>query len=290
MNLELERVANATDRDALREIRGSVDRLATLVRGLRQAQASTQTNFERETEGAGRRTEELFSRNKSDAALIFQLDPAHLSNEKIVAHDSADPRSGFYDTLRAEVLMTATSNDWRVVGVTSPTPSCGKTLTAVNMALSMARTPDTEVLLVDMDLRRPKIANYLGITPPNGGVLDLVERRASLESSVVSVNVNQRSIFFLPTAERQDLAGLPDSDTLGALLDKIREHYPQPLIILNLPPMLRSDDVSSLLPHVDCVVLVAAVGGSKIVEIEECIRRLRSSNLACVVANAVGAL
>ena len=63
---------------------------------------------------------------------------------------------------------------WKVLGITSPTPGCGKTLTAINLAFSIARQPDQSVLLVDLDFQKPQVANSLGLVPAHDGVLGLL--------------------------------------------------------------------------------------------------------------------
>ena len=60
-------------------------------------------------------------------------------------------------------------------------------------------------------------------------------------------------------------------------------------MILDLPPMLVGDDVIALLPRIDCVMLVTAVGISSVAEIEECNKYLRSANLVRMVVNKVPA-
>src|SRR5580698_1708369 len=67
------------------------------------------------------------------------LDPKHLLRRRIVSQNGADQRSRPYDMLRIQVLVSMAHKGWKVVGVTSPTPGCGKTLTAINLALSIAR-------------------------------------------------------------------------------------------------------------------------------------------------------
>jgi protein-tyrosine kinase len=57
------------------------------------------------------------------------------------------------------------------------------------------------------------------------------------------------------------------------------------IIILDLPPMLLSDDFIALAPQLDCVLLVIAIGLSKISEVEECARHLQTSQLLRVVVN-----
>jgi protein-tyrosine kinase len=57
------------------------------------------------------------------------------------------------------------------------------------------------------------------------------------------------------------------------------------VIILDLPPILSSDDVTAVLPQMDCVLLVAAVGTSTVTDIDECNRHLQSSEVVRVVVN-----
>src|SRR5262245_12915814 len=102
------------------------------------------------------------------------LDPRHLESRRIVAHDVRDPRAKSFDILRTQVLRTMDTSHWQMLAVTSPTPGCGKTVTAVNLALSIARQSDRAVLLVDLDLQKPQVAACLGLTCSTG-VLSVVE-------------------------------------------------------------------------------------------------------------------
>src|SRR5215203_1301488 len=101
-----------------------------------------------------------------------------LEEMRVIAHDPADPRSIAFDLLRTQVLQAMEVNGWRIVAITSPTAGCGKTFTAMNLAMSVARQPGSSVLLVDMDLRKPQIAQRLGIQPTTG-LRALLEDRSS---------------------------------------------------------------------------------------------------------------
>ena len=70
--------------------------------------------------------------------------------------------------LRTQVLQAMDQKNWQFLAITSPTAGCGKTVTAINLALSIARQPERSALLVDMDLQRPAVANYLGIKCRHG--------------------------------------------------------------------------------------------------------------------------
>jgi protein-tyrosine kinase len=213
------------------------------------------------------------------------LNPGYLLSKRIVCYNGADQRSRPYDMLRTQVLQTMGVKGWKILGVTSPTPGCGKTLTALNLAFSIARQPDQSVVLVDMDLQRPQIANCLGLTPAAGGLLDLLKERATLRSTIVPVCAGNQRIVVLPTVATRESSELMSSRATRNLLQDLKRNFQSHIIILDLPPILASDDVIALLPQIDCVLLVAAVGHSKAAEVEECSRHLQSSQVVRVVVN-----
>ena len=88
------------------------------------------------------------------------LNIAHLERSRIVAHGASAQHGHYYDMLRTQVLQEMDKKSWQFLAVTSPTAACGKTVTACNLAISIARLPERSVLLVDLDLRKPMVANY----------------------------------------------------------------------------------------------------------------------------------
>jgi Mrp family chromosome partitioning ATPase len=85
-----------------------------------------------------------------------RLNSAHLEGSRIVAHGASSEHGRYYDMLRTQVLQEMDKKSWQFLAVTSPTAACGKTVTACNLALSIARLPGRLVLLVDLDLRKPR--------------------------------------------------------------------------------------------------------------------------------------
>jgi protein-tyrosine kinase len=214
-----------------------------------------------------------------------ELNVAYLQSRRIVAYNGADQRSRPYDMLRTQVLQSMNVDGWKILGVTSPTPGCGKTLTAVNLAFSIARQPDQSVMLIDMDLQKPQIANCIGLTPADGGTLGLLQERATLRSVIKPVRAGNQRIVVLPTAATRESSELMGSRMMRNLLQGMRKNYQSHIVVLDLPPILSSDDVIAILPQIDCVLLVAAVGLSKTSEVEECNRHLQSSHLVRLVVN-----
>jgi len=213
------------------------------------------------------------------------LDPGYLLSQRVVSHDVANPHSRAYDMLRIHVLRTMETKSWRVLGITSASPQCGKTVTAVNLALSIVRRPNHSVFLIDADMQRPRVSDCIGVIPAGEGLSDVLQGRASLQNQVFRVRAGEQRITCLPTAATQNSSELLGCQAMQRLLQDVKRSYPAHYILLDLPPVLTGSDVISVLPQLDCVLLVAAVGQSKPQEVEECISHLGSSNLIRVVVN-----
>lgn len=215
------------------------------------------------------------------------LNVDYLESKRIIAHDDTDPRSKPFDMLRTQVLQPMDQKGWKILGITSPTPGCGKTVTAINLAFSIARQPDRSVLLVDLDLQKPQVANSIGVKRESG-VVSVLEGRTSLSSAIIQARVGNHRVMVLPVENSTSgSSALVASRAMSTLLQEIRRDYRSPTVILDLPPMLSSDDVIAVLPQLDCVLLVAAVGTSTVSQIEECNNHLHSAEVIRFVLNKV---
>ena len=212
-----------------------------------------------------------------------ELDSAYLQSQRILAFDGEDVHSRSFDLLRTEVLRSMDLEGWKSVAVTSPTPSCGKSLTAINLALSMARQPERQVFLADLDLRKPRVAESLGLQCREG-VLGVLEGRIEMGSATIRARVGASNLEILPTSPTANSSDLVSSNEMKKLLQEITGDGSR-IVILDLPPLLTGHDALSILPEVDCVLLVAAVGISKISEIEECKKYLQGTSLVRFVLN-----
>jgi len=213
----------------------------------------------------------------------IEISSAKLQSRRIVAHDGADQRARPYDMLRTQVLQSMAQNGWKILGVTSPTPGCGKTLTAINLAFSVARQQNQSVMLADLDLRKPQLADRLGLIPAGGGVLGLLNEHIELANTVMPIRAGNQRITVLSTAKTKESSELLCSAAMRTLLQDLRKEFQT--VILDLPPVLSSDDVIAVLPYIDCILLVAAVGLSETAEVEQAIRHLQSSQIVRVVLN-----
>lgn len=219
--------------------------------------------------------------------LTQELNALHLEAHRIIAHDPTDARSTSYDMLRTQVLRSMDLNGRKVLAITSPTPACGKTLTAINLALSIARQPERSVLLVDMDIQKGQVAKSLGLKFTDG-LLSVLDGRVNLPSAIMRARAGKNDLMVLPTEIAS--SGSSDwmtSDAMNRLFQQIKRDSQSQIVIVDLPPILYGDDVIAILPQIDCVLLVAAVGTSTIAEIQECNKYLQTSEVVRLVLNKV---
>ncbi|MFT3731290.1 MAG: CpsD/CapB family tyrosine-protein kinase [Hyphomicrobium sp.] len=244
-----------------------------------------------ELAGTGPREANTFFEQAPQSPPLLQFDEVQLNERtleaaRIIAQNSADPRATAYDMLRTQILQSLDAENRRLLVVTSPTMGCGKTVTSLNLALSIARQKQRPVFLVDMDFRKPQLAKRLGIDFAVG-LSDVLSGRASLDEAILKLRVGPYETLFLPTRAADGSSELISSRPMKAFIQSLRTIFQSHLVILDMPPMLVSDDVIGILPHTDSVLLITAAGASTIPEVEECMRHLHSSNLVRIVVNKV---
>lgn len=214
---------------------------------------------------------------------VIKLDSAHLEKNRIVAQSKSDMNSYSFDSLRTQILQKMEENNWRTIAVVSPTPQSGKTLVSINLAISIAHQPQKTAILVDFDLRRPKVASYLGIHTEKS-MNDYLQDKAPLKDVMVNPGIDR--LVIVPTMKPV----LKSAETLSSkkvtdLITELRDRYDSRIVIFDCPPVLNSDDAMVLLPQVDCILLVIANGMSTQSEIEETLHHLPKDNLLGVVLN-----
>lgn len=213
------------------------------------------------------------------------LDAKHLEENRIVAFGGAESCGRSYDMMRTQILQEMDKKNWQFLAVTSATPGCGKSVTACNLALSIARLPERQALLVDLDLHKPAVRKYLGL-PKGESLIDVLYGNATLASAVVKANFGPHSLSVLQGAPVSTGASeWMASQTMADLLLAIKRDFRSSVVIFDLPPILVSDDVISILPRMDAVVLVAGVGSTTTADLKECQKHLQRTPVARVVVN-----
>jgi protein-tyrosine kinase len=190
-----------------------------------------------------------------------------------------------YRMLRTRLLHRARIAKWTTIAVTSAGPNDGKTLTTLNLALSMAREKSREIVLLDMDMRNPSVCRTLGVEPPH-------ELRHYLEQGT-----NGNEMFLSVYSENLMVAGsitstehaseLLASAKFDELIQWIKQGAVDPIILIDLPPVLLTDDALVVAPKVDALLVVASDGLTAQSDLGKALDMLKEFPIAGVVLNRV---
>lgn len=214
---------------------------------------------------------------------VTQLNLAHLEKNRIVTVSKSGASSWVFDKLRTQVLQKMQENNWKTLAVLSPTPASGKTFVSINLAISIASQPQKTVMLVDFDLRKPKVAQYLGLDEGKS-LNDYFENNAELHEILVNPNIPR--LVILPTAKPvAHPAETLSSARVTHLMQDIAQRYESRIVIYDLPPIINADDSLIMMKKVDCVLLVVGNGMVKESEIDEAMHYIPSDKLIGVVLN-----
>jgi len=206
-----------------------------------------------------------------------------LDKFRLVAGASGNMTADRYRMLRGQVLRRLSQSGARTLGIVGANIGAGKSLTAANLAISMALDPNHTVLLVDFDLRRPIQHRFFDLD--DGPTLaDFFEGGADLADCMVSPGIGH--LVVLP-------AGRPVPNSSEVLASKktadlIREmgsRYPDRIVIFDLPPLLIGDDALVVLENIQSALLVVREGRSQAGEIQACLSMLESHRLLGTVLN-----
>jgi len=196
-----------------------------------------------------------FALGTIESVARLPVDWAALSERRIVPTDGNHPAGHAYRMLRTQVLQRARAHGLNTLGVVSAVNGEGKTLTAINLALNMAAEPNQAVLLLDLDLRRPAVARTLGLGCQRG--LESWFGGDEPTRNVCYGIEGVERLHVLPTlapvsGSSEVLAGL----ATRKLFNELKGRDPGRLLIIDLPPVLLSDDALMVAPLLDAVVLV----------------------------------
>jgi capsular exopolysaccharide synthesis family protein len=163
-----------------------------------------------------------------------------------------------YRGLRHNIERMRRDAGVQMLAITSPGPGDGKSVTTLNLAGALAQSPDTRVLVVDADLHRPSVAEYLGLDQPTApGLVDLIlNQDLSFGQVVRRLDALNLSVL-LPGVCRAGAYELLNSPRLPARLKEARSGFDY--VVIDTPPLLPLPDCRLIGQWVDgFIVLVTA--------------------------------
>jgi capsular exopolysaccharide synthesis family protein len=182
--------------------------------------------------------------------------------------------------IRTNLLFMSPEKPFRTVVVSSAGPAEGKSTVVINLGMVMAQT-GSRVLLMDTDMRRPRLHKAFGV-PDDVGVSSLIVGEGSLERAIKSTDVP--NLFVLPCGPLPpNPAELLHTRAFSELLGKLRERFD--CVLLDSPPLGPVSDALVLSKQTDGILLVLKAGATHREQAKRAIRSLRD-----VKARVIGAL
>lgn len=204
------------------------------------------------------------------------LYPGWLRQNRVITGDTRDDYAKAYKVLRTQVSQRMRSQGWRTLAVTSPGPREGKTVTAINLAISLALESTHTVLLVDADLHQPSVHTYLGFDV-EFGLRDYLQEAVPIEDILVHPEI--RRLVVLPGgAPLTNSSEMLSSPMMLRLVQELKRRYPSRLVIFDLPPVLMTDDVLAFAPYLDASLLVIEEGKTQREEAARAAELLQAAN------------
>lgn len=215
-----------------------------------------------------------------------RVDPETLIDRKVFSILEKDEVADQYKLLRTMVLNRTRPVGHNTIEITSFKDGEGKSLTCVNLAISLAKESRQNVLLVDMDLRRPNIHNILGIDP-KPGMKDYFLNNVPLKDILIHPGIERLTI--LPAGGRMDNSTeIIGSYRMENLIGQLKNRYQDRYIIFDAPALNTCSDPLILSSHVDAILLVARANHTTTEDITSVITLLKDKNVLGTVLNDSG--
>lgn len=206
------------------------------------------------------KTAEQVARSLGDKPVLGVIPYDSVARSHPVLSDSqlASPRMEAFRKLRLNLQFVEIDRPRKVLLFTSALPNDGKSTTICNLAIALGPA-GKRVIIVECDLRRPKVGGYLGL--PNGaGLTDVLLGRAALQDVVQRWGDDELDVLtsgMLPP-NPSDLLG---SRRMAELIEQLRASYD--LVLIDMPPLLPFSDTAATAPYCDGAIVIARYGRTK---------------------------
>jgi capsular exopolysaccharide synthesis family protein len=203
-----------------------------------------------------------------------------VTDEQLAASSHA---AAAFRLMRGRVLHRMRAGKWSCVGITSAGAGEGKTMTTINLAISIAREKQRMVYVLDLDMRRPSVLERVGCRPPNQ-LSEYFAGAREPEQVLYETSVENLVIAGV-TSPVQGPSELLASRKLEALLKYIRRRSPGALIIIDLPPVASTDEALVVAPRTDAMFLVVSEGLTRRESLAKAVDLLSDFTVAGVILN-----
>lgn len=209
-----------------------------------------------------------------------------LRAHRIVAPFLGEYEADVFRRLRTLVLQRLAERNAKTLGICSAGEGEGKSLTALNLAISLSFDVRHTVLLVELDFRCPKLHECFQ-APLTKGLADVLNGEATIPECLLNLGyVGYDRLTLLPA--RSPLRASSEiiaSPAMAEIARELRNRYPNRLIIYDLPPLLLSDDCLAFMEHLDAFLMVVGAGKATSEDVDRALSLADPSKMIGTVLN-----
>ncbi|MDP3940235.1 MAG: CpsD/CapB family tyrosine-protein kinase [Deltaproteobacteria bacterium] len=201
---------------------------------------------------------------------------------RIIQFDPYSPAAEQYRAIRTRIELLNEKGECRTLAVMSALPDEGKTMTAINLSLVMAMSVNRRVLLVDCDLRTPRVHSTLEI-PVDAGLSEVLRGEVSLEKALYEMP--KENLTVLPAgAPPTNPAELLATQQMRDTLQQVRERFDH--VIVDTPPALHVADAEIVGNLVDGIIFVVKAGSTPREQVTRALETFERERLVGMVLNS----
>jgi protein-tyrosine kinase len=220
---------------------------------------------------------------KLEHAQTLELSPERLRESRIIAGFEPGALLDAYKVLRTKVLQRLQDEGWRTVAVTSPGPGAGKTVTAINLAVSLAQEMSARVLLVDANLRRPGLGRALGLKAEQG-LSEHLTQGVPVEELLLDPGLGNLTV--LPGgAALANSSEMLASPQMARLVHELKARDSARIVLFDMPAVLAMADALAFSRQVDALLLVVEEGKTAAEDLSRALGMLKETPLLGTVLN-----
>jgi non-specific protein-tyrosine kinase len=214
---------------------------------------------------------------------MIKLDPLLLARNRCLLYMDNARAADSFRVLRTQVLHRTRDAGFNTILVTSAAPGEGKTVIAINLAISIAREFQHTVMLVDGDLRKQSIHKYLGCGGEKG-LIDYLADSTPISELVTWPGIEKMTVI---SGGRlvHDSAEILGSPRMRELVPSMKARYPERYIIFDAPPILTGADVLTLTPLVDKIIVVVEACKTLLDDVKKALQYLPKEKILGLVFN-----
>jgi exopolysaccharide/PEP-CTERM locus tyrosine autokinase len=214
------------------------------------------------------------------------VDFDYLKENHIVIAENYPLVAEEYKLLRTQILHKTKKDNLNTIMFAGPKPNEGKSVTTINVAISIAQEIDQTVLVVDADLRNPSIHKYFGLSGKKG-LVDFLKGGVPIPELLIHPEGIGKLVILPGGKPVSDAAELIKSPQMVDLVHELKYCYQDRYVLFDLPPILKFADTLAFAPIVDGIVLVVEAGRTTREDLAQCLEMLKDFNVMGVVLNKV---